>query len=125
MRTAFSISEVMEAPIHQSYVTQQIEDWINTNSFFHHNGLVWQMGITDTENLCLLEKQIRGDLNCKHWKNWRTDSFKEAMEVIRNLNKFPQVFKSPHNNYTNKGFCIFIYKTCIPKNSQLFYSLHS
>jgi hypothetical protein len=125
MRTTFSIPEVMEVPISKTCVTKQIKDWIDSNSYLQQHGLIWQMGITDCENLCHLERQIRGDLNCKHWKNWRMDSFKEAMEVIRGLNKIPLVFKSPHNNYSNKGFCIFIYKTSIPKNSQLFYSLRS
>ena len=125
MRTTFSISDVMEAPITKACVTKQIKDWIDSNSYLQQHGLIWQMGITDCDNLYHLERQIREDLNCKHWKNWRMDTFKEAMEVIRGLNKIPLVFKSPHNNYSKKGFCIFIYKTSIPKNSQLFYSLRS
>ena len=125
MRTTLTIPDLMEISITKSCVTKQIKDWIDTNSHLQRHGLIWQMGITDNENLCPLEKQIRGDLNCKHWKNWRMDSFKEAMEIIRCLNKLPLVFKSPYNNYSNKGVYIFIYKTSIPENSQLFYSLHS
>jgi hypothetical protein len=125
MRTTFVFPEILEFPITNSCITRQINNWINSNSYLMQRGLIWEMGITDCNNLGNLQKQIREDFNCKHYKCWKMDSFKEAMEVVRSLNKLPMVFKSSLNNYSNKGVCIFIYKTSIPKNSQLFYSLHS
>lgn len=124
MRAILPIHDHAASAIDVICIQYQIKSWIENNSYLTNQGLIWHIGITDIDNLKKLETNVRLDLNCKHWKYWNLNAFKDAMHLISDMNKLPNVFKSPHNSYLNKGTFIFIYKTIVPKNCQLFYTLH-
>ena len=124
MNTVLTISDVFQSPQNLNCI-QKIEEWIDGNTFLTKQNLIWNIGVTNAENLLSIESTIRQDMTCKHWRYWRNDSFKDAMETIRNLNKSSNVIKSPHNDYSSKGSYVFIYKTLIPQNSRLFHTLHA
>jgi hypothetical protein len=106
-------------------VKQHIKDWIDGNMYYADQNYVWRIGITTAENIVKIEANIRQDIQCKHWKYWRTESFKEAMVIMRELNCYPFVFKSMHNQYLGKGPYLFAYKTFIPQKSLFYHTLHS
>ncbi|MGW8122334.1 hypothetical protein ACV07N_06695 [Roseivirga echinicomitans] len=123
MNTVLSLSEVYQTP-QKSACAYKIKDWIDGNTFFTKQQLIWNIGITNGQNLSEIESTIRHDMTCKHWRYWPNESFKDAMETIRTLTKLPNVIKSPHNDYSSKGIYVFVYKTLIPENSRLFHTLH-
>lgn len=123
MSTVIPIIETYKSSNH-SVCIPKIQEWIDTNSYFIRQDLVWNIGLTNAENLINVESIVRQDITCKHWKYWRADCFKDAMQTIRQLNRAHYVIKSDFNNYLLKGSYVFIYKTMVPRNSRLFHTLH-
>ncbi|WP_323757454.1 hypothetical protein [Roseivirga sp.] len=124
MDTVLTISDVFKSP-QNLHCVQKIKEWIDGNTFYTKQHLIWNIGVTNAEDLLNIESTIRHDMTCKHWRYWENDSFKDAMETIRKLNKAPNVIKSPHNDYSSKGSYVFVYKTLIPRDSRLFHTLHA
>ena len=124
MSTVIPITKIIHSTHHPTCLPS-IQEWIDCNSYFTHQNLIWNIGVTNAEHILNIESTVRQDLNCKHWKYWRVDCFREAMKTIRELNRASYIIKSEYNNYISKGSYIFIYKTVVPQNSRLFHTLHS
>ena len=103
-------------------VEAKIKRWIDSNTLFVDQHCVWCVGITTAEHILLVESQVRQDLECKHWKYWQAGNFQNAMELIREFNKYPFIFKSPLNEYIGKGTYVFVYKTIIPNKNYFFHT---
>lgn len=123
MHTVLTVSDPFAHSPNSSGFSRPLKDWIDSNTLYRQPGFVWNIGIADAENILAIESIVRQDMSCKHFKCWRTNSFKEAMETLREVVKSPIVFKSQHNRYASKGSYIFIYKTVVQKNCRLFHTL--
>lgn len=113
------------AGVQESSMQLHIKEWIDNNMYYADQNYVWRIGITTAENIVKIEALIRRDLHCKHWKYWRASSFKDAMSTLRELNYYPFVFKSAHNQYLGKGLYLFTYKTTIAEKNLFYHTLHS
>lgn len=111
--------------VQENTLSSRIKEWIDTNMYYNDRHYVWQIGIATAENIVRVEALIRQDMLCKHWKYWRADSFKSAMIMIMELNHYPFIFKSSHNEYLGKGCYVFAYKTMISKKSFYYHTLHN
>ena len=111
--------------VQERSIQKELREWIDSNMYYTDRHYAWHIGITTAENIVKVEALIRQDMQCKHWKYWRAASFKTAMEAIRNLNCYPFVFKSRHNEYAGKGLYLFAYKTMIADKSLFYHTLHS
>lgn len=121
------VSTVVEisSGLKENSLPKNIREWIDSNMYYSDRHYVWRIGITTAEKIVKVEALIRQDMQCKHWKYWRAQSFKGAMEAIRDLNCYPFVFKSHHNDYQGKGQYLFAYKTLAPKKGSFYHTLHS
>ena len=125
MKTGAQLAVFTEEIPSEVDVRIEIKDWIENNTFFVDQKYIWRIGITTPENLLIVEAKIRQNLECKHWRYWHAESFREAMSTIRQLHKYPSIFKSKFNQYEGKGSYVFIYKTLIPRKSDYFHTLRS
>lgn len=111
--------------VKEKSLPQDIREWIDSNMYYTDRHYIWRIGITTAEKIVKVEALIRQDMQCKHWKYWRANSFKGAMGAIRDLNCYPFIFKSNHNEYQGKGQYIFAYKTLVPEKGSFYHTLHS
>ena len=103
---------------------EEIEGWIVSNRLVNDPHYVWRVGISCDEEITEIAYKIRSDFECKHFKTWKTGSFKNAMQLIRKLTKHSYILKSPLNEYADKGEYIFIYKTISPSQNLFRHTLH-
>jgi|GEM_PF-1314915 len=103
---------------------EEIENWMESNTFYSDQGYVWQVGVSTGPILKGIKNRVLRDIECKHFKCWQADSFKKAIGILSRLNKQNLVFKSELNDYTEKGQHIFIYKTSFRKKRLFYHTLH-
>lgn len=125
MEFAPSLSTQLDNTSQKNSLWYSVKEWVDSNMYFADQGFVWRIGITNAENIVKVEAMIRKDMQCKHWRYWRADSFRHAMGIIRQVNSYPFMFKSPHNMYEGKGSYLFVYKTTIPEKKLFYHTLHS
>lgn len=104
---------------------KQIKSWIDTNTIYHAEGTIWRVGLACSEEILEIQGKIMQDMECKHLKSWRMDSFKDAIDTLSSLCKYPFVFKSPFHHYEGKGQYLFVYKIPSPYKKHFHHVLHS
>lgn len=108
-----------------SSALKQIKSWIDTNTIYDKEGTIWRVGLACGEDLLEIQAKVMKDLECKHLKSWRLDSFREAVDTLSSLCKYRFVFKSPYHHYHTKGHYLFVYKIPSPYKKHFYHVLHS
>ncbi|MBO3700369.1 hypothetical protein [Roseivirga sp. E12] len=124
MNSTSELAYAFDFTIERHSLFNEILDWMDSNTFRSDQSYIWQIGISSESTLKSVQSKVLGDLECKHFRHWKANSFKKAIGILSRLNKHSSVFKSDLSSYREKGHHIFIYKTsCVTK--RLFYhTLH-
>lgn len=125
MKTTSIAQHMIDHNSKDSIVLKQIISWIDTNTIFDKEGTIWRVGLASGEDVLEIQAKVMQDLECKHLKSWRLDSFREAVDTLASLCKYRFVFKSPHHHYDNKGQYLFAYKIPSPYKKHFYHVLHS
>ena len=124
MKTTHAFSYVIDYDPTKKILVEEVKEWINSNMLVQDQSYVWRVGIATGENIVKVAGSVRNDVACKHFKYWRSESFKSAMNLIMKLTKYSFIFKSPLNSYSGKGVYIFIYKAPCPSKNLFYHTLH-
>ena len=124
MKTTHAFSYAMDYDPTDKNLTEEVKEWINSNMLVIDQSYVWRVGIATGEDIVKIAGEIRSDFECKHFKYWRTDSFRSAIKTLTKLTKYPFIFKSPLNEYSGKGAYLFAYKAPCPSKSLFYHTLH-
>ncbi len=125
MKTISVAQHLMNQTPKDSSILRQVKSWIDTNTILDKEGTIWRVGLASGEEILEIQAKVMKDLECKHLKSWRLDSFKEAVNTLSSLCKYPFVFKSPYHHYEGKGQYIFAYKIPSPYKKHFYHVLHS
>lgn len=124
MKTTHAFSYVMDFDPTDKNLIEEVKEWINSNMLVMDQSYVWRVGIATSEDIVKIAGKVRRDFECKHFKYWRSNSFKSAIKTISKLTKYPFIFKSSLNEYAGKGIYLFAYKAPCPSKSLFYHTLH-
>lgn len=125
MKTTSVAQHLIQKDANDSKALHQIKSWIDTNTILNKEGTIWRVGLASGEEILEIKAKVMKDLECKHLKSWRVDSFREAIDTLSDLCKYPFVFKSPYHDYLQKGQYLFVYKIPSPYKKHFYHVLHS
>lgn len=124
MKTTHALSHVLDYNLTDKNLLDEIKQWIDSNMLVMDQKYIWKVGIATSEDIVKVAGKVRNDYECKHFKYWRTDSFKHSMGLVMKLTKYPFIFKSTLNEYCGKGAYIFTYKAPCPPKNLFYHTLH-
>lgn len=124
MKTTQAVSHVLDHNPSEKTLIEEVKSWIDSNMLMMDQTYVWRVGIATSEDIVKVAGRVRSDFACKHFKHWRTESFKDAMHTLTQLTKYPFVFKSKLNDYSDKGAYLFVYKAPCPSKTLFYHTLH-
>ncbi|WP_420385425.1 hypothetical protein [Roseivirga sp.] len=124
MKTTHALSHVLDYDLTEKTLLEDIKHWIDSNMLMMDQKYIWKVGITTGEDIVKIAGKVRSDFECKHFKYWRADNFKDALGTLTRLTKYPFIFKSNLNGYTGKGAYIFAYKAPCPSKNLFYHTLH-
>ena len=124
MKTTQAFAHVLDIDPSEKNLLEDIKSWVDSNMLIKDQKFVWRIGIATREDIVKVAGQVRSDVECKHFKHWRTKSFKEAIDTLTSLTKYPFIFKSNLNEYCGKGKYLFIYKAPCPSSTLFYHTLH-
>lgn len=124
MKTTHALSHVLEYDQNDKNQLDEIKEWIDSNMLMMDQKYIWKVGIATSEDIVKVAGEVRSDYECKHFKYWRSESFKHAIDLVKSLTKYPFIFKSSLNEYVGKGVYLFAYKAPCPSKNLFYHTLH-
>lgn len=108
-----------------SSALRQIKSWIDANMLSTKEGTIWRIGVACSEDIMKIQAEVMSDMESKHLRSWRLETFRDAVDTLTTLCKYPFIFKSPHHHYEGKGQYLFAYKIPCPYKQHFYHVLHS